>query len=194
MSTYRSLIALPLWIVAGLLGLNLLVAVQPGAEAGGPEGATGACCVPGVNACIDGISADECLFAFGGVYQGDGTTCGGASCGACCMPDESCVDLTSPNACAALGGSHEADTECFQTSCETAACCLADASCLLLRETDCTAAGGVWHGPNGICGDFNQNGTDDVCETPTCPHDINGDGTVGVVDFLNLLASWGPCP
>jgi hypothetical protein len=40
MSTYRSLIALPLWILAGLLGLNLMVAVQPGAEAGSPEGPT----------------------------------------------------------------------------------------------------------------------------------------------------------
>ncbi len=194
MSTYRSLIALPLWIVAGLLGLNLFVAVQPGAEGGSPEGTTGACCVPGANACIDGISADECLLAFGGLYQGDGTTCGGASCGACCMPDESCVDLTSPNACAALGGSHETETECFEASCETAACCLADASCVALRETDCAAAGGVWHGPDGICGDFDQNGTDDVCETTACPHDSNGDGNVGIVDFLNLLATWGPCP
>jgi len=194
MSMSRSLIAPSLWILAGLLALNLMVAVQPGAEAGSPEGPTGACCVSGANACIDGISAEECLFAFSGVYQGDGTTCGGASCGACCMPDESCVDLTSPDVCTALGGSFEADIECPAASCEVAACCLADASCVVLREADCTAAGGVWHGPDGICGDFDQNGTDDVCETPTCPHDINGDGIVGIVDFLDLLAHWGPCP
>ncbi len=194
MSTSRSLIAPSLWILAGLLGLNLMVAVQPGAEAGSPEGPTGACCVPGANACIDGISADECLFAFGGLYQGDGTTCGGASCGACCMPDESCVDLTSPDVCTALGGSFEADIECPAASCEVAACCLADASCVVLRDADCAAAGGVWHGPDGICGDFDQNGTDDVCETPTCPHDVNGDGIIGIVDFLDLLGHWGPCP
>jgi hypothetical protein len=29
---------------------------------------------------------------------------------------------------------------------------------------------------------------------PRCPADVNADGTVGVVDFLSLLAGWGPCP
>ncbi|MHC4825211.1 MAG: FG-GAP-like repeat-containing protein [Planctomycetota bacterium] len=29
---------------------------------------------------------------------------------------------------------------------------------------------------------------------PTCPEDINGDGTVGVQDFLKLLAAWGQSP
>ena len=28
----------------------------------------------------------------------------------------------------------------------------------------------------------------------TIPGDLNNDGTVGIVDFLSLLASWGPCP
>lgn len=26
------------------------------------------------------------------------------------------------------------------------------------------------------------------------PGDVDGDGVVGVVDFLALLAAWGPCP
>ncbi len=26
------------------------------------------------------------------------------------------------------------------------------------------------------------------------PGDIDGDGVVGIEDFLNLLAAWGPCP
>ena len=26
------------------------------------------------------------------------------------------------------------------------------------------------------------------------PEDIDGDGVVGVLDFLELLAAWGPCP
>jgi hypothetical protein len=30
--------------------------------------------------------------------------------------------------------------------------------------------------------------------TTALPGDVNGDGTVGVVDFLGLLAAWGPCP
>ena len=26
-----------------------------------------------------------------------------------------------------------------------------------------------------------------------CPADLDGDGAVGIVDFLDLLAAWGPC-
>ena len=29
---------------------------------------------------------------------------------------------------------------------------------------------------------------------PDCPGDIDGDGTVGVTDFLEILAAWGPNP
>ncbi len=27
-----------------------------------------------------------------------------------------------------------------------------------------------------------------------CPTDVDGDGEVGVIDFLLVLANWGPCP
>ena len=27
-----------------------------------------------------------------------------------------------------------------------------------------------------------------------CPADLDGDGVVGINDFLALLAAWGPCP
>ncbi|TDJ55402.1 MAG: hypothetical protein E2O40_05985 [Planctomycetota bacterium] len=39
--------------------------------------------------------------------------------------------------------------------------------------------------------DRNGNGVPDECE---CSGDLDGDGDVGIVDFLFLLASWGPCP
>ena len=32
------------------------------------------------------------------------------------------------------------------------------------------------------------------CPIAVCPGDIDGDGTVGIVDFLELLADWGTCP
>ena len=32
-----------------------------------------------------------------------------------------------------------------------------------------------------------------TCPKP-CPADFDGDGVVGIVDFLLLLANWGPCP
>jgi hypothetical protein len=41
--------------------------------------------------------------------------------------------------------------------------------------------------------DANGNDIPDECEPP-CPGDIDGDGSVGVTDFLDLLAAWGPNP
>jgi hypothetical protein len=43
---------------------------------------------------------------------------------------------------------------------------------------------------NGDSEDLNDNGILDECEAVG---DLNGDGTVGIVDFLMLLAVWGPC-
>ncbi|MHC4825715.1 MAG: M12 family metallo-peptidase [Planctomycetota bacterium] len=69
-----------------------------------------------------------------------------------------------------------------------------------------TSAGALYgfRGYSGI--DCNSNGTDDVCEIiagdlngndvpDECdiPGDLDGDGAVGVTDFLLLLAAWGPC-
>jgi len=192
MSKLKGFRAVPLWVVAGLLGLNLILAAQPDADAVSLEGGTGACCIGNFD-CIDDTTNLECVLAFNGIYQGNGSTCGGPVCGACCLPDESCIDFRSADVCAGLGGAYEAGLDCVDTGCELGACCLADASCQELRETDCTLAGGVWAGPDGICGDFNQNGIDDVCETDSCPHDIDNDGMVGIVDFLDLLANWGTC-
>lgn len=44
---------------------------------------------------------------------------------------------------------------------------------------------------NGSATDGNNNGVPDECEALG---DLNGDGVVGIVDFLMLLAAWGPCP
>ncbi|MHC4129077.1 MAG: hypothetical protein ACYTE6_01280 [Planctomycetota bacterium] len=183
---------LPLWGAAGLVVLNLVLIVPRGADAGAAAGVVGACCLPGVYDCIDGVSETECMVAFSGIYQGDGTTCGGTDCGACCMPDESCVDYRAPDVCATMGGVLEPETQCVDAGCEIGACCMGDSSCQELRESDCTEAGGQWKGADSICGDFDQDGTDDACES--CRSDTNGDGNVDVLDFLNLLADWGPCP
>ena len=43
----------------------------------------------------------------------------------------------------------------------------------------------------GMSSDKNENGVPDECE---CPGDIDGDGEVGILDFLTLLGNWGPCP
>ena len=183
---------LPLGAAAGLLVFGAVFTALRDAEAGGTAGAVGACCVPGAFACVEDISEIECIIAHAGIYQGDGSTCGGPECGGCCLPDESCVGNVPPDGCAALGGSHEPATECTDMDCAVGACCFGDATCQELREADCTGAGGAWKGPDSVCGDFDQDGTDDACES--CRSDTNGDGFVNVQDFLNLLADWGPCP
>jgi hypothetical protein len=59
--------------------------------------ATGACCQTG-GVCVV-VTFDQCTSA-GGVYLGDGTTCGG-NCGACCNQDDACL-VVSPDYCVAI--------------------------------------------------------------------------------------------
>ncbi|MHC4615189.1 MAG: M12 family metallo-peptidase [Planctomycetota bacterium] len=44
---------------------------------------------------------------------------------------------------------------------------------------------------SGQADDVNGNGVPDECDVPG---DLDGDGSVGITDFLILLARWGPCP
>ncbi len=46
---------------------------------------------------------------------------------------------------------------------------------------------------SGFSSDVNGNGTPDECEAG-CPGDVDGDGTVGINDFKELLVVWGPNP
>lgn len=139
-------------------------------------------------------SQQECTF-FEGTWQGDGTTCGG-NCGACCLSGGGCTNSTSPDVCAGQAGDHQGEAStCGGVTCPTdplGACCLPTANCLFGTESECITAAGIWAGEGTVCGDFNQNGTDDVCENP-CPGDTNGDDVVDVIDLLALLGSWGPC-
>ncbi len=69
------------------------------------------------------------------------------------------------------------------------------------------AAGGEYYlaiygsgNPGGPIGTWNddrlgEGNTGFIIEwTPTCPGDLDGDGTVGAIDLMILLANWGPCP
>jgi hypothetical protein len=33
-----------------------------------------------------------------------------------------------------------------------------------------------------------------IAKPEPCQSDLDGDGNVGIVDFLKLLGQWGPCP
>jgi hypothetical protein len=59
--------------------------------------------------------------------------------------------------------------------------------------TDCNGNGTIdsCDIDDGTSDDDNANGIPDECE---CPADLDGDGQVGVTDFLALLAEWGPNP
>jgi predicted outer membrane repeat protein len=55
--------------------------------------------------------------------------------------------------------------------------------------------------PDQILGSFTDGGGNSLlyCPPPIaksgpCQSDLNGDGDVGIVDFLKLLGDWGPCP
>ena len=82
------------------------------------------------------------------------------------------------------------DTPCSPVSgCPpvSTACCLGDGTCLVLVPELCVEAGGT---PTIV--DLTP------CFAVTCPQpcvaDLDGDQTVGILDFLDLLAAWGPCP
>ena len=73
------------------------------------------------------------------------------------------------------------------------ACCIpASGTCEVLTLTDCVATDGTWMGPETNCDDADFNDNPDICEN-TCQGDVDGDGEVGIVDFLIVLGNWGTC-
>lgn len=155
-----------------------------------------ACCFEGkFGGCLD-LTENNCLLA-GGVPLAPGTDCASIICfetGACCLPDGSCVDDTSPDDCAMMGGTYQGvDTVCATTDCPdpTGACCFPTGFCLELTEAECLGVGATWNGALTVCaGDGNSNGTDDSCETD-CEGDADGDNDVDFDDLNTVLNNWG---
>lgn len=162
----------------------------------GCTAASQACCFPSTGGCLN-LSPGDCAMA-GGVPGGVGTTCATFTCfpeGACCLPDGTCVDGISPTDCAALEGDYKGNnTTCGTVTCPppTGACCFSTGFCLELTETDCGNAGGSWSGIGSVCEDDNGNGQADACEAE-CPADVNGDGELDILDFLDYIDSFGTC-
>ena len=62
-------------------------------------------------------------------------------------------------------------------------CCFKDGSCQILQADVCAQSGGCWQGTAPLeCGDI-----------PCCRSDVNNDGDVGILDFLQVIGEWGPC-
>ena len=85
------------------------------------------------------------------------------------------------------GARHDYAAQRLDTfACVGGACCLNDCCIVVALEENCIAAGGTYQGDSTTC---------DAARCPDpCPADIDGDGNVGINDFLDLLAAWGRCP
>ena len=85
-------------------------------------------------------------------------------------------------------------TSANQLACDDDACETFDASVtvsVVAGETYLVRVSG-W---NGEAGDFILNLAGPSCDPGVVvTGDLDGDGTVGITDFLALLAAWGPCP
>jgi hypothetical protein len=85
---------------------------------------------------------------------GSGFTTAGTT-GACCLPNGSCIQVSSA-ACSGSGGSYQGDgTLCGSVQCPqppTGACCLLTGICTQMTQAACRAANGVFGGNNSACG------------------------------------------
>ncbi len=89
--------------------------------------------------------------------------------------------LLTSNVVVAINGA-----DCDDAIAVLGACCLPGGGCVATTQSSCLAAAGVYQGEQTAC---------DAASCPAaCPLDFNGDGLVGVVDFLALLNQWGTCP
>ncbi|MCC7388013.1 MAG: hypothetical protein IT431_04510 [Phycisphaerales bacterium] len=121
------------------------------------QGGAGACCMPD-GSCVQSTSGD-CV-ASGGVYQGDGTSCGTVQCQelpqACCFESTGgCVNLTPTNCMAAGGVPGGVGTSCATYTCfATGAACLPNGTCVDdVTEDEALAMGGTYMGDGTTCAD-----------------------------------------
>ena len=80
-------------------------------------------------------------------------TVGATVTGACCLPDDTCQELT-PAECAAASGAYHGDgTVCTPNPClaPTGACCHTDGTCTSETAADCAAAAGTYQGDGSPC-------------------------------------------
>jgi hypothetical protein len=166
----------------------------------------GACCLESENGqyCIE-TSECECDDLGGDFYVN--TLCKEVGCepvqkeGACCYIDietgcYECIRVGSEADCMSLPNRYRfpkwqgAGTSCTDQNMDCCrilgACCL-NGDCAEMIEEACTAAGGTSWSIYDQCADV-------TCPDDDCPADVNGDGTVNILDLLSVISFWGPCP
>jgi hypothetical protein len=116
---------------------------------------SGACCF--VDDCI-GTSLAQCN-SFGGTWLGPdencftGDPCGLTTSGACCLSDNSCVEVSQPD-CLNMNGDFLGNGfACDFAECDPVGACCIDGQCFPVQFTqgDCAAAGGSWKGAGSDC-------------------------------------------
>ena len=112
----------------------------------GKPGANGLQSLAGVwGALVDGVNPQDAPFIINGP--------GGAATGACCLPDGSCI-VVSSSGCAAANGIYRGNNApCATANCPqpaTGACCLSS-GCSILTQAQCLAGNGTYRGDNTSC-------------------------------------------
>ncbi|MDP7005342.1 MAG: hypothetical protein QF718_03935 [Phycisphaerales bacterium] len=139
-----------------------------------PADSTGDCCVD-VNDLLDVIDSwgESCSFG-----------------GACCLPDESCLSVSSQENCEKLNGNWIGPfTLCKNVSCNyRGACCLPDGSCEPnMQSQECVLLGGIWMGIGSTCLDITCTiGADDCANAITIQDGLHSvDTTSATTDGPN---------
>ncbi|MHC5027991.1 MAG: hypothetical protein ACYTGR_14645, partial [Planctomycetota bacterium] len=147
----------------------------------------GACCLPTGNCMV--MLPEECNAANGN-FEGLLTTCSIPPCQACCLGDGTCLYTADETTCLNAGGTFEGysmpgGNGGFPLA-PIKACCFDDGRCCRrLTQEICEAEGGT----------FQAFGNCQNCPgTSTCPWDLNESGDVEVLDLVDLIGNWGPCP
>lgn len=138
----------------------------------------------------------------GSCYVPNGTPgCDDADCClAVCEIDPFCCDTDWDAICADDAAVHcRGATDCFCDFAEGSCCrangtggCEQPACCRSVCDVDPFCCDVAW---DGDCADLAAHFCTSVCPPAAGqPADLDGDGTVGVVDLLILLGAWGRCP
>ncbi|MEE2719425.1 MAG: hypothetical protein VX727_06550 [Planctomycetota bacterium] len=153
----------------------------------------GACCLPGGD-CVEVL--EEVCADNNGTFAGDGVSCDVIDCniGACCFLKEycywECLPLAESDCVTRYAATwYGPASKCEDISCPDpcyGACCV-DGGCVLTVQALCDAQEGTFH-PYTMCADVECQSGDD------CRGDVNGDGTVNVLDLLDVIQNWGTCP
>ena len=134
----------------------------------------GACCL-GLSGCESDTTEEDCVSAPGN-WLGEGTDCTICVVGACCMADQSCLELPDIQ-CTDAGATFQGQgVSCDDVECPVVfgACCIGDpkdgVTCLELLLTDCADFAGIFMGVNTTCEQGTCIAANDTCQQAATAH------------------------